>query len=369
MKSIPLLMGLLYCSLAFATDPSAIPTPRGERLRDIVATHYPGGNVYIGGTTNWGKLARGSGVVLDREFGYVTPENDFKQSGVHPTPDRWNWERTDAWVARCAERGQVLRMHAPIGPQCSRWAMADDRTAGELSRNLTEYMTAICKRYDGKPRVKWLDVVNETVTTKGEWHGPRSGTSRWENPWTIIGFDINSELGVPLYIKMAFEIATRHAPNTELVLNQHGSMEQPMWDKIKATILYLRAAGLRVDGLGWQAHIDVGWENKSDNLRHLGQLIDWAHANDLTFHITENNVWLKDKEKDYDAQARTFGAIVKTLVEKSTTGVVTWNVWNISDGDSWSQMAAYKGCILYDDFSAKPAYYAIQKTLMEGGGK
>lgn len=367
MKTLLILMSALCCQITFAADPSDIPTPRGQRLKNIVATRYPSGNLHIGGTTNWEKLARGSGIILDREFAYVTPENDFKQTGVHPAPDVWNWERTDAWVARCAERGQLLRMHAPIGPQCSKWAMADDRTAAELRQNLTEYMTAMCKRYDGKPRVKWLDVVNETVTNKGDWHGPREGTARWENPWTTIGFDETTPLRVPLYITLAFEIANQHAPNIELVLNQHGSMEQPMWDKIKATVHYLRQRGLRVDGIGWQAHINVGWEKEGDNLKHLGDLIDWAHANDLSFHITENNVWLKDQQKDYDAQAETFGAIVRTLVQKADTGVVTWNVWNISDGDSWNKMKAFVGCILYDDFSPKPAYYAIQKALMEGG--
>ena len=56
-------------------------------MRAIVADKYPDGNVYVGGTTGWGKRPRGSGVIADREFGYLTPENDFKQHYIHPEPD------------------------------------------------------------------------------------------------------------------------------------------------------------------------------------------------------------------------------------------------------------------------------------------
>ena len=35
-----------------------------------------------------------------------------------------------------------------------------------------------------------------------------------------------------------------------------------MWQKVKAVVRYLREQGLRVDGIGWQAHIDVAWKSK-----------------------------------------------------------------------------------------------------------
>ncbi|MCP3928273.1 MAG: endo-1,4-beta-xylanase [Bacteroidetes bacterium] len=110
----------------------------------------------------------------------------------------------------------------------------------------------------------------------------------------------------------------------------------PMWEKVRSLVSYLRQQGLRVDGLGWQAHVDVGWEKKKGNIERFGKLIDWTHSNNLSFHVTEANVWLKGK-KDYEAQAKTFEAILKILLEKRENGVVTWNVWNISDGQSWKK--------------------------------
>ena len=345
-----------------------LPVPEGQRLRKIVAEKYPDEQVFIGGTTGWSKLQRGSGEILNREFGYVTPENDFKQHAIHPKPGKWNWVAADAWIKHCKENDQVIRIHGPISPQCSPWAMADDRTAEELTQNMDEFLIALCKRYDRHDHVKWIDVVNETVDSNGEWLGPKPGVGKWENPWPKMGYDESDSLRPPLYIQRAFKIANKYAPNTKLIINQHGSMQQPMWGKVKATILYLRKRGLRVDGIGWQAHVDVGWENKKGNVDYLHELIQWSHANQLSFHITENNVWLK-KTKDYQAQAATFGVILRILLEHRDTGVVTWNVWNLSDGEAWIRNRAFEGCLFDAEFKAKPAYYAIQKELMDAAGK
>ena len=335
---------------------AATPIPTGPRLKDI----HLSGDVQIGGTTGWAKRDRGAGEVLDREFGYVTPENDFKQSTIHPDPETWNWTAADAWVDHCQETGQLLRMHSPIGPQCSKWAMDDARTAAELRANLTEFMTALCRRYNGRAPVKWMDVVNETVLSSGNWAVPKPGTDAWENPWPLLGYD---EAG-PLYLKEAFAIADREAPDIALIYNHNGSMQQPMWETVKAAILDLRAQGLRVDGVGWQAHVDVGWETVPGNLDKLDALIAWSHANQLSFHVTENTVWLK-QEKDYGAQARTFAAILRTLLAHRATGQVTWNTWNLGDGDPWARTRPYEGCLFAADYEPKPAYYAIQQVLLD----
>lgn len=346
------------------TSAHALPQTEGPALRKIVADYFPSGHVQIGGTTSLGKKSYTSGL-LDREFSYITPENDFKQSHINPRPGVWKWENTDRWVKSAAANGQLLRMHGPISPQASRWALADDRTPQELEACLDAFMEALCKRYNGHPNVKWMDVVNETVTPKGDWFGPKPGVDRWENPWTILGFDESVELRPPVYIERAFRIADKHAPDLKLILNQHGSMEPEMWSKIIATIYYLRGKGLRVDGLGWQAHVNVGWEKEPGNVERLSQLIDWAHSAGLSFHVTENNVWLEGKRKNYEAQADTFAAILRVLLSKRHSGEVTWNVWNLSDADSWKDRKELDGCIFDYDYEPKPAYYALRKVLIE----
>lgn len=136
-------------------------------LRDIVEHKWPEEFVHTGGTIAQTELDTPLGAVLNREFSYITPENDFKQHGVHPSPGRWNWKRADAWIESARENNQVIRIHGPVSPQCSKWAKEDSRTAEELLQNMEEYMTALCQRYNDEPEVIWLDVVNETIDLRG----------------------------------------------------------------------------------------------------------------------------------------------------------------------------------------------------------
>ena len=158
---------------------------------------------------------------------------------------------------------------------------------------MVEYFTALCKRMNKEPSVKWMDVVNETINRDGSWFEEKPGVTQWENPWEQIGRDEND---VPLYISKAFEIANKYAPNISLVFNQHGGMEPKMWDNVKKTILYLRDQGYRVDGLGWQAHLKSNKPLALDKqqLDYFDKLIDWAHQHNLDFHVTEIDYQIMD---------------------------------------------------------------------------
>jgi len=341
----------------------AIVEPAGRRLKDIVSENYPEGNLLVGGTTGAWALGEKTGIILDREFSYVTPENDFKQRTIHPdNSDTWNWEAADKWVEHVAESGQCLRIHGPIGPQCSQWAQEDHRTAEELEKNLRDFMKALCMRYNGKTGVEYLDVVNETVSTEGLWFGPKAGY-QWENPWPIIGYDTDQNR-TPLYLKYAFEIATEYAPDMKLIYNQHTDYIFSLdWDLIKATVLYLRAEGLRVDGIGVQGHFNAGWELISGQVKALEDLIDWAHQNNLEFHITEFSAWMQDgiSAEELEKQAATYKAVMEIMIDKSKNGTIGWNTWHIDDGSGWRKNL-YPA--LFDtSYVAKPAYYAIQEVL------
>lgn len=347
------------------TEGQEIAPPTGPRLKELAPSD---GSVplLIGGTIGNRQLGTPAEVVFEREFQVLTPANAFKQTAIHPEPGVWNWKKADAFVEYCDEHGYLMRLHAPMSPQCSAWAEEDHRTPEELLLNLEEYITGICKRYNGQPHIRWMDIVNETVTNKGEWFGPKPGVGRWQNPWTQIGFDESHPLRPPLYIKRAFELANEHAPDIKLLINQHAGMEQPMWGKVKATVLYLRENGLRVDGIGWQAHVDTGWEKDADNLRHLHELIRWAHEHDLEFHVTENTVWMRGEHaENEEGQAATFAAIVRTLIEHSDEGVVTWNVWQMREMDT--QRSELKGTMFDNEGRPRKSYYAIQRELRNLG--
>lgn len=344
--------------------PSEVPVPSGPRLREIapLGGSFP---LLLGGSISAPLLGSPAETILHREFQFVTPANAFKQTSVHPEPGKWNWKKADRWVDHCEERGQIMRLHACVSPQCSAWAEEDSRTPAELLLVMEQYVEGVCKRYNDRKHVRWIDVVNETVTRKGEWFGPKPGVGKWQNPWTQIGFDASHPLRPPLYIKRAFEIASEHAPNIKLLYNQHGGMESEAWTRVCATVMYLREQGIRVDGIGWQCHIDSGFEKDPKNMQRLNKLIEWAHRNKLGFHITENTVWMRDGETpaDLGAQADTYAAIIRTLLRHGKNGVVTWNAWQMRDTDT--QRNGLRGTLFDKNGRPKPSYYAVQQELLK----
>ena len=337
------------------------PVLRGERFKKLVPFH-PAAQFIIGATFNYPHLGTPAEDIFEDDFQVLTPGNAFKQTAVHPRPGVWGWKKADAMVEYAKEHGYVMRLHAPISPQCSAWAEEDHRTAEELSQNLEEYVAGLCDRYKGEKHIRWIDVVNETITRDGEWFGPKPGVGKWQNPWTQIGFDETHSLRPPLYIKRTFEIASKHVPDKKLLFNQHGGMEKPMWDRAKVTVDYLRESKVQIDGVGWQAHVSAGWEKIPGNMQSLDRLIRWTHARNLEFHVTENTVWMDDPQVGTQkAQAATFRAIVSRLAEHSKRGVVVWNVWQLCDSDI--QRPQRKGTMFDTAFQPKQSYYAVQNVL------
>ena len=349
--------------VAEESSPPTVSVPDGLRLCEIALLDgsFP---LLVGGTISSPLLGTSAETIINREFQFITPANAFKQTTVHPEPSKWNWKKADLWVDRCQQRGEIMRLHACVSPQCSAWAEEDHRTPEELRRNMEQYVRGVCKRYADRKHVRWIDVVNETVTREGEWFGPKPGVGKWQNPWTQIGFDETHPLRPPLYINRAFQIANRHAPNIKLLYNQHGGMEPAAWQKVRETVMYLKEKKIRVDGIGWQGHVDSGFEKDPANMRELNELIVWAHANDLEFHVTENTVWIRGEatSANLNAQAETFRAIIKTLLRHSRNGVVTWNAWQMRDIDP--QRGDLMGTLFDKDGHPKPAYYAVQQELM-----
>ena len=295
----------------------------------------------------------------------LTPANAAKQSRVHPNPTVWKWQQIDDFINFSKKHNIQVRLHGPISPQASKWAKQDYRTAEELEAIMIEFTTAFAKKFNNEPTVKWMDVVNETILPDGKWFGPKKGTNKWENPWLKIGLDEN---GFPLYILKSFEIATKHATNIKLVYNQNAGMQKTLWDKLKKTVLYLRSKGYRVDGIGWQAHIGLSSstkaliENTDEELRKLSDLIDWAHENNLEFHVTELDYFIEDNNKLVEGrkkQAEFYKKLIETLNEKTKSGVVTLNLLDLGVRTKKGKEGAFHS--IYDsEFNPTPAYKSIK---------
>ena len=361
--------------LSPAKPPKAQPKSQAKKasggIKDLISEKgYDPDQVYIGATLNHRQLNTNVSDLFLHEFTYSTPENCAKQARIHPKPGVWDWNLINDYLDFADKNNITLRIHGPISPQASHWAKTDSRTKKELEKNMVEFFTALCKRMNKEPSVKWMDVVNETITPEGFWFEEKPGVNLWENPWEQIGRDKND---VPLYITKAFEIANKYATEKSLVFNQHGGMEPKMWDKVKETILYLKAQGYRVDGLGWQAHLRSNKPLALDKkqLDYFASLIDWAHQHGLDFHVTEIDYKIWDSVKSQKAlkeQADAYANILKVLLSKRNQGVVTYNTWGMVDGLKGKHHDMYR-FIFEQNLNPKPAYFALREAIINPDAK
>ena len=321
----------------------------------------------IGATLNFHELGSRKEDLFLNDFNFLTPANAAKQARLHPRPGIWQWERIEKFLKFANKNDLIVRIHGPISPQASKWAKEDHRTATELENVMVNFMTQSAKRYNEETNVKYMDVVNETILPSGKWFGPKKGTHLWENPWLKMGLDEN---GFPNYIIKAFEIATANAPNVKLVYNQNGGMQSAMWERLKETVLYLRSKGLRVDGIGWQGHLNLSRstiqfiENPDDAIAELSKLIDWAHANNLDFHVTELDYRVNDMTnltEELEFQAELYEKIINVLQSKVHSGTVTLNLWDM--GERLNKPSTFFQSIYDKDLNPTPAYEIIKKAL------
>ena len=321
----------------------------------------------IGATLNYHQLGTEKENLFLNDFNFLTPANAAKQARLHPRPGIWQWDRIENFLQFAKDNDLIVRIHGPVSPQASKWAKEDHRTAAELENVMVNFMTQTSKLYNEESNVKYMDVVNETILPNGKWFGPRKGTHLWENPWLKMGLDEN---GYPNYIVRAFEIATANAPNVKLVYNQNGGMQSAMWERLKETVFYLRSKGLRVDGIGWQGHLNLSRstlqfiENSDHALNELSKLIDWAHANNLDFHVTELDYRVNDMtnlSEELEFQAELYEKIIKVLQSKVNSGIVTLNLWDI--GERLKKPSTFFQSIYDKDLNPTPAYQIIKKAL------
>ena len=354
------LIGFIWIVFSLNT----ISSQNNNNIKNIIEEfNYSKDSFFIGASLNHFQLNTEIEKIFLKEFNYLTPANSFKQTVIHPKPDVWRWNRYNDFINFANENNLFVRVHGPISPQSSKWVKDDLRTKEELSNILEEYLTELCKKVNKEKSVKWMDVVNETVLRNGNWFAEKPGNNQWENPWTQIG--INDD-GFPKYIVKSFEIANKNAPNVKLVYNHNGGMEKVMWEKIMETITYIKSKGLRIDAIGWQAHLRTNSLSNED-LEYLDYLIEWAHKNNLEFHITELNLWVKEENPNLDSvqniQSELYEKIINKMISKKNNGVVALNFWGMKDRKGAHKLNRNILSIYDQSLIPNPALNTIKRTL------
>ncbi|XVV16558.1 endo-1,4-beta-xylanase [Actinoplanes sp. CA-131856] len=288
--------------------------------------------------------------VLAREFNSVSPENQMKWEFIHPERNRYNFGPADAIVRFARANGQVVRGHTLLWhSQNPAWLNEGTFTKAELRSILKSHIFTVVGHYRGQ--IQQWDVANEIFNENGEY--------RQENIFI-------RELG-PGIVADAFRWAHQADPKAQLFLNDYG-VEWPgvKVDAYESLARQLLAARVPLHGFASQAHLSMRY-GAPDQLAAVLQRFD-----DLGLHtaITELDVRmdLPDSGVPTAEQLQTQATYYKTVLDAclAVDGCNSFTIWGFTDKYSWvpvffpSEGAA---TVMWDDFSKKPAYYALRDTL------
>ena len=265
----------------------------------------------------------------------------MKWAALEPERGEFEFDAADDIVERARESDQKIRGHTLVWhAQLPEWVRGLGPRA--LRSAMARHIRRVVGHFDEDVGV-W-DVVNEPISDGG---GLRRSV-------------FMRRLG-PGYIAEAFRLAHAADPDAKLYLNEIGAEAVgPKSDRLYEVVAGLKARGVPIDGVGFQAHANLDGLAPSfvENMRRFRAL-------GLDVAITEADVALKVPPSDADlrAQARVFEAIVGACRAVECRSLT---FWGYTDGRSWiSETQAGMGAatLLDDQLRPKPAFRAVQRAL------
>ncbi|GAB7192990.1 endo-1,4-beta-xylanase [Kineococcus sp. NUM-3379] len=301
---------------------------------------------------------------LAAEFSSLSPENQMKWDFIHPERNRYDFAEADAVVEFAERNGQDVRGHTLLWhSQNPAWLTEGNFTDEELRAILKDHITTVVGRYKG--RIDQWDVANEIFTDT--WNDPQGKVylRTTDNIWI-------KRLG-PGIIADAFRWAHAADPQAKLFLNDYAVENiNAKSDAYHALAKDLLAQGVPLHGFAFQAHLSLQYPFPDDFQANLQRFDDLG----LETAVTELDVRMvldesgKPTEAQLAEQARTYAGILEACLAVEECNSFT--IWGFTDKYSWvpvffqSEGAA---TVMWENFTRKPAYHALQDTLFEASGK
>jgi endo-1,4-beta-xylanase len=269
----------------------------------------------------------------------------MKWGPLEPTQGNIDWSAADALVASAQANGQKVRGHTLVWhSQLPSFISDGTMTKDQLNATLKAHIDTEVGHFKGK--IYAWDVVNEAFND--------DGTMRQSVFYTTLGEG---------YIADAFRWAHAADPAAKLYINDYDTDDiNPKSDGLYALVKSLKAQGVPIDGVGFQAHLDLDNAFPAQMAANLQRFA----ALGVEVAVTELDVRLVTPSTA--ATLRTQADYYKQVVEAclSTPACVGITVWGISDRDSWvpSVFPGKGEADLYDaNLQPKPAYDAVVQAL------
>ncbi|KZL64191.1 glycosyl hydrolase family 10 [Colletotrichum incanum] len=281
------------------------------------------------------------------EFGLVVPENSLKWEATEKTQGQFQFSDPDAVLGVAQANNQMLRCHALTWhSQLPQFVSAGTWTRETLTAVIETHIANVVGHFKGAC-YSW-DVVNEALADDGSLRD--SVFSR------TLGQD---------FIPISFKAAAAADPEVKLYYNDFSlEFNSKKTDGAVGIVQDLQAAGVKIDGLGFQAHLEVG---KTPSQETLSKVLNRFTGMGLEVALTELDIRHNKVPAENTAlqqQAKDYASVVQTCVDNTKcVGVV---VWEFTDKYSWIP-TTFPGtgdaCLFDNDMQPKPAYAAVAEVL------
>lgn len=303
-----------------------------------------------------------------RQFNMATPENIMKSALIHPGWDTYNFEMADKLVAFGKKHNIQINGHTLIWHSQLPAFIRGMHNADSVRTFFTNHIKTVAGRYDGKI-LSW-DVVNEALN--------EDGTMRKSVFQQYLGDDFVTE---------AFRLAQQAAPNTELYYNDYNNEQPKKRAGCIELIKKIKAAGVRIDGVGIQGHWHVGKIPLKDieesilqyaalglkvmitelDIEVLPRNFQGAEVGQRMTANAQSNPYLDALPDSVQTQlAADYEALFKLFL-KHKDKITRVTFWGINDGNSWLNNWPVRGRtnypLLFDrKDQPKPAFYSVIGT-------
>ena len=216
--------------------------------------------------------------LLLKHFNAISPDNELKPESLHPRPDVWNFERADYYCSFGRENGMWILGHTLCWHNQTPdffWTRPDGSTMSkdDIFNSIESYIRTVCTHFLGM--VDAWDVINEIVSEDGGYR---------DLGWVhALGAD---PAVVDEFVKHVFRCAEKYAPDTELYYNEFNCWRPTKLAGIVRLVRMLQAEGIRIDGVGIQAH----WGLNYPKNHYIEEAIEQLYALGVKVNITELDV-------------------------------------------------------------------------------
>lgn len=325
-----------------------------------------------------------------KSVGYIIPdsyasfaENRFKDETGEAVVPRLKFDKVDAIMKACHEKGLKLRGHTLVWHQQTpvfffqQYFKSTKSTKYNVSKECMDsrlefYIKTVLEHILTSPYADCLygyDVVNEYLHSLNaekdgkypSWYGLIYNT--YDNSVTDHGVSLS-----PSYVKDAFtwshEMLVKHnRTDVKLFYNDYNCYQNP------ANIIHLtdfiNSDGIVCDGIGMQAHLTINDTFHSPENFATALELFRVNSPELEIQITELDAGKKTAETTDEDQAAYYDQIMNALLtNKKKGGNITGLVlWSLYDGVSWR--AGNAPCVFSGLFMPKSAFYAVLDAKKE----